>query len=191
MSFLSGLVNEFGHHGGRGGGGSGGYNQGDYNQGSSGGYGPPPPQVSPPWVARWDEREQRWMFINERTGERTHEHPGAYGGGGYEQRGGYDRGYGGGGYGGGGYQEERREERHHGGGHGMMYGAAGAAAGLAGGALLMHEGEKIGTFFTNIDCCNASIMLRRGEAGEFGRRRFADTRLFTLQKATTNAINTA
>ena len=67
-----------------------------------------------------------------------------YGGGGYEQR---DEGayYGGApqqGYGSGPYQEERREEKKHG-GHGMAYAGLSAAAGLAGGALLMHEGEDI------------------------------------------------
>lgn len=41
--------------------------------------------------------------------------------------------------GGGQYYEEKHESR----GHGAAYGAVGAAAGLAGGALLMHEGEKI------------------------------------------------
>lgn len=41
--------------------------------------------------------------------------------------------------GGGQYYEEKHESR----GHGAAYGAMGAAAGLAGGALLMHEGEKV------------------------------------------------
>lgn len=57
----------------------------------------------------------------------------------YEQRGG---GYGGG------YQSYQGEEvveegsKHHG-SHGMAYGALGAGAGLAAGAGLMYEGEKI------------------------------------------------
>lgn len=97
------------------------------------------PQVPRPWIAEWDQRDQRWIFINERTGERTFQHPG----GSYERREEYYQP--GPGRQGGGYYEERREE-HRGGGHGMAYGVAGAAAGLAGGALLMHEGHKIGMY---------------------------------------------
>ncbi|KAJ9625538.1 hypothetical protein H2203_004295 [Taxawa tesnikishii (nom. ined.)] len=128
--FLSNLVNEFTHQGGSssGGGGyggqGGGYGGGDerYSQpvfggGSSQG---PPPQVSPPWRAVWDERERRWLFINEANGERTFEYPGGGGygqqggyGGGYGRQGGYGEGYGQqGGYGGG-YEEPRQEKKHH------------------------------------------------------------------------------
>jgi hypothetical protein len=97
-----------------------------------------PPEVYRPWIVEWDNREERWLFINEQTGERTFQHPGQ-GGGGYNQG-----GYGGGGYGqqgGGDCYEERKEEKK--GGHGMLYGGLGAAAGLAAGAGLMYEGEKI------------------------------------------------
>ncbi|KAL1849816.1 hypothetical protein Plec18170_007337 [Paecilomyces lecythidis] len=122
---------------------------GQASYGGEGSYGPPPPpQVYPPWVARWDERESRYFFVNEQTGERTWQQPaqGGYGGGGY------GGGYGGQSYGGGeyrqqsyggeyrgeSYQEERPKKD-----HSMAYGAAGLAAGAVGGALLMHEGEKI------------------------------------------------
>ena len=137
------------HGGGSYGGGDGGYNAG---------YGgpPPPPQDLPyPWAAHWDGQAGRYIFINEQTGERTWEHPG-YGGGGYGQQ----PSYGGGGYGGGGYGEPQGYGGYGGGGggygegyppqeekqhkdHSMLYGAGGAALGLAGGALMMHEGEKI------------------------------------------------
>lgn len=93
---------------------------------------PPPPQVPPPWIARWDERDQRYFFINERTGERTFDFPQAYGGGGGYERDTY-------------YQqpaqteyvEERRE------GHGGRNALLAGGAGLIGGAALMYEGEKV------------------------------------------------
>ncbi|KAK3062967.1 hypothetical protein LTS18_003020 [Coniosporium uncinatum] len=145
MSFLNNVINEFTH-------------SGSSSHHSSGGGGDPPPQVPPPWRAVWDERDQRWLFINEQNGERTFQFPqqgsnyggGQYGGGGYggPPREGYGGGYGGpsqqgyDSYGGQGdyYENERREKKH---GHGMAYGVGGAAVGLAGGALLMHEGEKL------------------------------------------------
>lgn len=34
-----------------------------------------PPYVQPPWVTRWDDEMGRWVFINERTGERSFEKP--------------------------------------------------------------------------------------------------------------------
>lgn len=103
----------------------------------------PPPRLFAPWIARWDPAAGRWLYVNEANGERTFEYPGD-GYGGYQ---GGAPGYGGGGYGGG-YEERPREvrEEESGGGHsGLMYGAMGAAAGAAGGALLMHEGDEIGT----------------------------------------------
>lgn len=33
------------------------------------------PQVPYPWVARWDDRENRYIYINEQTGERSWEVP--------------------------------------------------------------------------------------------------------------------
>ncbi|KAK4981049.1 hypothetical protein LTR66_010228 [Elasticomyces elasticus] len=161
MSFLGNIVNELTHQGGQRreeyGQRHGEYGQhhGEYGQQSYGGgsgYNQGPPQCPPPWVARWDEADRRWIYINERTSERTFEFPGnRYGGGGgggdgyprqeyYEGRPQGGQYYEGRPQGGRYYEEERREKR---GGHGMAYGAAGAAAGLAGGALLMHEGEHI------------------------------------------------
>lgn len=115
------------------------YQGGGYNQGS-----PSPPPLQPPWVARWHNEAGRWIFVNEQTGATTFDHPGGY------YQGGPPQGYGGGGGGGygGGYGGEYVEDRSSSsGGNGLMYGALGAAAGVAGGALLMYEGEKIGKFF--------------------------------------------
>ena len=36
--------------------------------------------------------------------------------------------------------------------HSLAYGAGGAVAGLAAGALLMHEGHKVGTFVSPVKC---------------------------------------
>ena len=128
--FIGDMINQFTHSGGSG--------QSHSNPQQ-------PPQVPPPWVARWDEPAGCWIFINEQNGERTFEFPGGYGAGGGYGGGGYQRQeYVSGGAGpGGGYYEERREERGSGGGHGMAYGALGAAAGVAAGAGLMYEGEKV------------------------------------------------
>ncbi|KAH0240759.1 hypothetical protein KCU71_g24087, partial [Aureobasidium melanogenum] len=159
------LINEFTHQGQSGSGGQqGGYNQGgyggnNYNQ-PQGGYGGPQqgyggqqqgyggqqgygagqgtPQVPPPWRAVWDDRENRWLFINEQNGERTFEHPGRTGGygGGYGSS--YNQGPPQGQYGGYGQQQPQQKKNHN-----LAYGAMGAAAGLAGGALLMHEGHEV------------------------------------------------
>lgn len=148
--------------GGYGGGGYGGPQQGGYG-GPQGGYGGPqpsyggsqqgPPQPPYPWVARWDDRENRYIFINEQTGERSWNFPqqGGYGGGsgygvGQSSYGGPQGGYGGG-YAApprGAYEQETVvEEEHKKKGHGLAWGLGGAAVGLAGGALLMHEGEEM------------------------------------------------
>ncbi|ODM19966.1 hypothetical protein SI65_04952 [Aspergillus cristatus] len=131
------------------GGGGGGYGGGDSGYSS----GPPPPQDLPyPWVARYDPNSGRQYYVNEQTGETSWEHPGSRGGGGYggEYGGGYGGGSGGygggsGGYGGGGYGEGSgyAPQEHEKKDHSMLYGVGGAALGLAGGALAMHEGEKI------------------------------------------------
>jgi hypothetical protein len=96
---------------------------------------PPPPEVPYPWRPHWDERERRYIFVNEQSGERTWEFPrsGGYGGGYGERRTTYET------------EEvvDERGERRGGGGHGLMYGAMGAAAGLAGGAFLAHEAGKV------------------------------------------------
>lgn len=111
-----------------------------------------PPQVPYPWVAEWDERDRRWIFINRENGERTFQHPQpsySGGGGGYGERS-YDQGYGG---------QERREyyeqqpekKDHH-----VRNTVLGAAAGVLGGALLMHEGEKVGGYHITpctVACC--------------------------------------
>ncbi|KAF4301289.1 ww domain protein [Botryosphaeria dothidea] len=141
MGLFKDLVSEFSHSGD---------SSSSYQQQPSYGSAPPqPPPVQPPWVARWDNEAGRWIFINEQTGARTFEHPGnSYQEAGYYQGGpppqqGYGGGYGGGGYGGGERVEYVEEEKKSSGGNGLMYGAIGAAADLAGGALLMHEGEKV------------------------------------------------
>jgi hypothetical protein len=158
MGLLGNLISEFtGGQGQSGSGQQGGYNQGggNYNQGNYGGpqyggqqqgyggqqqqgyggqgygSGQGTPQVPPPWRAVWDDRENRWLFINEQNGERTFNHPGQAGGyqgppqgqyGGYEQQ-----------------QQQPQQKKN----HNVAYGAMGAAAGLAGGALLMHEGHEV------------------------------------------------
>lgn len=99
---------------------------------SSGPGGPPVPR---PWIAQWDEREGRYFYINQETGERSWNLPyggGAPGGGYYgESQRGYEQSY---------YAQEQQQPRSD---HRVAYGVAGAAAGLVGGALLMGEGEKI------------------------------------------------
>jgi hypothetical protein len=143
--------------------GKSGHGQQQYSAGGSQ-QGPPP--VSPPWFAEWDSRDNCWLFVNQQTGERTHTHPGpGYGQqqGGYgQQQGGYGQqqggygassgqyGYGQGGYGnqGGAYQQPQQEHKE--GGNGWKYAAAGAA-GVAGGALLMHEGDDISMFQSHVD----------------------------------------
>ena len=114
--------------------------------GYGGGYGPPgdaPDQNLPyPWVARWDERDQRYFYLNEQTGERTWNRPGE---GGYAQPPPPpQQPYGGGGYGYGqpqppqsyGYPQEPPKKD-----HSLAYGAAGLVAG----GLVAYEGEKICT----------------------------------------------
>lgn len=141
--------------------GSEGHHQQEYGSYGGGGYGsapppgPPPPEGLPyPWVGRWDERERRWYYVNEQTGQTTWERP--YGGGGpsgYPPQQGYgygQEGYRGeGGYGqpqgyGGGYGEPQYEKKDN---HTGLKVAGGVAAGALGGALLMHEGDEIGKFF--------------------------------------------
>lgn len=147
--FIGELVEEFTHQGG------GSQQRPPQQQGyggySGGGGGPSPngPPLPPGWMARWDQYRNCYIYINQETGEETLERP-YYRGGppqqGYGQ-GGYEREYGGG-YGQGGYEQEPR--RQEGGHHGMAYGAAGAAAGLVGGAMLMHEGDKVGKLRKNL-----------------------------------------
>lgn len=109
---------------------------------------PQHPPLPPPWYAEWDQRDQRYIFINPETRERTFEHPhpnyqqqgyggypqqgqGGYGGGAYAQeQGGYQEGY----------QQQAPPQKSH---KGLEYGALGAVGGLVAGAFAMHEGEKI------------------------------------------------
>jgi hypothetical protein len=121
MSFLSNLVEDLTGQGGRAG-NSGAPPSSNPNQG-----------LPPPWVARWDENDQRWFYINEQTGERTWERPGGRYNDPPPRQGYAEQGYGG-----------PPQQQHQQKSHGLAYGAAGVAAGLVGGALLMHEGENIG-----------------------------------------------
>lgn len=103
----------------------GGYSGGGGDSGYSSG--PPPPGDLPyPWVARYDPNSGREYYVNEQTGETSWEHPGSSGGGGYGESSGYAP-----------QEQEQKKD------HSMLYGVGGAALGLAGGALAMHEGEKI------------------------------------------------
>ena len=139
MSFLKDLIGDFAGNNKRQNEGPPGYypQQQQYDQSQSSN-GPPypqqqpygqsqssngPPQVPPPWIAEWDARDNRWLYVNRETGERTFEYP--------QARGNSDRGNS--------SQEEPRKASHTG-----RNVALGAVAGLAGGALLMHEGKKVG-----------------------------------------------
>jgi hypothetical protein len=152
MGFLGELISDFTHSK------QSGQQQGG-QQSSGGSQGPPP--VSPPWHAEWDGRDNRWLFVNQQTGERTFTYPGpgfaqqqgsyrtpqqgyGYGQGGYSNQGAYNQGS----YNptNSSYQQQEQEKKQ--GGNGWKYAAAGAA-GVAGGALLMHEGENIREY----PCC--------------------------------------
>ena len=124
--------------------------------------GGPPPAPSDPrqglppgWIAEWDAPDNRWFYVNQRTGERSWNRPpggppppgattytqvsstGPVRGPGYQ------------------YQQTQvvSQTAPHGApapapapaakNHNVAYGAAGAAGGLVAGALLMHEGEKV------------------------------------------------
>ncbi|KAK5051568.1 hypothetical protein LTR84_003220 [Exophiala bonariae] len=99
--------------------------------GSSQSYNGPPP-ISPPWIAEWDSRDSRWLYVNRETGERTFDHPQnrSYGPPTNQDYRGERQGE----Y----YQQQPPKQSHTG-----RNVALGAVAGLAGGALLMHEGEKV------------------------------------------------
>ncbi|KAL9109867.1 MAG: hypothetical protein Q9227_005570 [Pyrenula ochraceoflavens] len=125
MSFIGNMIEKFAEKAE----GSHNYDPESYSGGA--------PQVPPPWRSVWDERDQRWLFINEQTGERTFQSPNMrteyyQGGLTSNQQSGY-------------YQSnptpagDQYYEKNH---DGLAYGAAGAAAGIAGGAFLMHEGEE-------------------------------------------------
>lgn len=95
------------------------------------------PRVPAPWIAEWDPQNDRWLYINRETGQRTFETP---------QESSYVESYGGdygtnyarqspGDY----YPQEPPQESHT-----RRNMALGAGAGIVGGALLMHEGGKVG-----------------------------------------------
>lgn len=151
MSFLNNLANQFMHQGGSGqhqqqeqqGYGNQGYPpQGGYGGQQYGGQQHPQndgrPHPPAPWIAEWDNYENRWVYINRENGQRTHEFPQQGYGGGYQQQsyqqGGYSGGYGG-------QPQQQMQEQHK--SHNGRNMAFGAIAGVAGGALLMHEGEKV------------------------------------------------
>ena len=99
----------------------------------------PPSQVPYPWRAQWDDRERRYSFVHEQTGEQIWDYDEVMrrtdGG---EQSNAYNDQYEPGSV----YHDEQAVDQS-GNNHGLAYGALGAAAGLAGGAALMYEGEKL------------------------------------------------
>ncbi|KAJ6115243.1 hypothetical protein N7486_001021 [Penicillium sp. IBT 16267x] len=108
-------------------------------QGSPQGHGGPP--LPPGWTAQYVAEEQRYIFINQHTGERSWTHPGHTSNYGSPA----PRGYPPSSAGPGGAPQKN---------HNMLYGGAGLAAGLAGGAFMMHEHEKLlyfAAYFTLID----------------------------------------
>ena len=128
MGFLNNLVGEFTHSGHQ------GQRQGQQQGGPQQG----PPPVSPPWHAEWDGRDNRWVFVNEQSGERTFTYPGP----GYTQQQGSYGNSNQGASNQGSYNPTDGEQEKKSGGNGWKYAAAGVA-GVAGGALLMHEGHEI------------------------------------------------
>lgn len=156
MGLLGELVSGFTHSGQ-----SSSQQQGGPPSGGGAQHGPPP--VSPPWYAEWDGRDNRWLFVNQQTGERTFTYPGP----GYaQQQGSYGGPQGGYGYGQGGYSNQgaynqnsynptqggyggQQQQEKKSGGNGWKYAAAGVA-GVAGGALLMHEGEEVSMFLPTL-----------------------------------------
>jgi hypothetical protein len=135
MSFIKELIEDFAGSGKPQNNGPPGYYPQQQQYGQSQAYNGPP-QVPPPWVAEWDSRDNRWLYVNRETGERTFEFPQTRG---YDANPGRDyRGYGQGNA----YQQEPAKTSHTG-----RNVALGAAAGVVGGALLMHEGEKIGKWY--------------------------------------------
>lgn len=100
-------------------------------------YGQEQPQLPPPWVARWDDREQRYFYLNEQTGERSWTPPSqGYGGGYGDSQEGYQQQQGQ-------YGSEHEEKKDKGHDSAVAWGVGGAALGLGAGALLMHEGGEM------------------------------------------------
>ena len=150
MGFLNHLISEVTHSG-----------QSNPQQGQQHANSQPPP-VSPPWFAEWDARDNRWLFVNQQTGERTFTYPGP----GYaQQQGSYGNNQGA-------YNQQaynptqsshQPEQQKKQGGNVWKYAAAGAA-GVAGGALVMHEGEEISKSGStiNLEILRANPPTRRG-----------------------------
>lgn len=95
------------------------------------GHGGPP--LPPGWIAEWDPQDQRYIFVNQRTGERSWNHPGS-GPQGYSSPQGYGQPQG--------YGPPRGAPAPQQKNHNLAYGAGGLVAGLAGGAFMMHEHDK-------------------------------------------------
>ena len=110
---------------------------------------PPPadPRVGlpPGWVAEWDAPDKRWFYVNTHTGVRQWDRPHVAGplppahvqqtrttGPGFEQQRTQV------------ITQQAAPAAPAAKNHNMAYGAAGAVGGLAAGALLMHEGHKVG-----------------------------------------------
>ncbi|KAF9885652.1 hypothetical protein FE257_012743 [Aspergillus nanangensis] len=149
---LEKALDKSGDHSSSSGGGAASY--GGYPEQPSAGYGSsgPPQDLPYPWVARWDDRDQRWFFVNEQTGQSSWTHPGqGYAGGAqppssYGQPYGQQPSYGYDGSRTGDYYPDQQPppaQKD----NSKLYAAGGVAAGLAvgaiGGAVLMHEGEEI------------------------------------------------
>lgn len=140
MSFLNNLVDEFTHS-------ERNQRQEEYppQQSSDRRYSAGSPQVPPPWIAEWDGRENRYIYFNQETGQRTFEPPQQqyHGGAGYSQQQ-YGAGYGSQEQRGEYYEQQPQKPDHS---HRNM--ALVGVAGLAGGALLMHEGEEVSTYLSS------------------------------------------
>lgn len=181
MSFLNNMINQFTHQG-QGqqqqqqqqqgyGQSQGGYSQQEfqYQQNSSYGSNQGPPQPPHPWYSEWDNYQSRWVFINRETSERTYEFPSHGGNRGYQQQ-----SYGGG------YQQQTygsqppQQKSHTG-----RNVALGAAAGLAGGALLMHEGHKVGESMSSVT--NHLSHKLTNHRGTLRRRQISSRREFRLR----------
>lgn len=126
-----------------------GYQDQPYNSNNNNNQRPNPPE---PWFAEWDSQQSTWVYINKQNGQRSHQFPqsGGYNdsrAGGYPQQGGYGQPSGYGQQGGYGAPPPQQQKQSHAG----RNTAIAAVGGLAAGALLMHEGHKVGMLsFTNI-----------------------------------------
>ena len=98
--------------------------------------------LPPDWVAEWDAPDRRWFFVNQRTGERRWDPPPGPPTAQYTEVHTSGRGPMGSSY----QQTEVITQVPEKKNHNLAYGAGGAVAGLAAGALLMHEGHKVGMY---------------------------------------------